>query len=121
MISCNCETGCERGCGCRKGGIQCSAFCGQCRGGGCSNSETPETDEEKEDALISEEQESRELVRPDSSSGDEEQEPRERVRPDSSSGDEEQETREPVRPDSRSGDEEQEPRELVRPDSSSGD
>lgn len=50
LISCNCKTGCERGCGCKKAGIQCSLLCGYCRGGGCSNSEKPETVEEAGDS-----------------------------------------------------------------------
>ena len=73
LISCNCKTGCERGCGCRKAGIHCSPLCGQCRGGGCSNSEMPETDEQEDDEPNSEVlcEEPSELVQADNSSDDE--------------------------------------------------
>ena len=73
LISCNCKTECERRCGCRKAGIQCSPLCGQCRGGGCSNSEKPDTDEEVDDEPSREVQceESSELVQSDNSSDDE--------------------------------------------------
>ena len=41
LISCNCKSGCERSCGCRKAGLICTALCGHCRGNGCSNSDSP--------------------------------------------------------------------------------
>lgn len=41
LSSCNCKT--SWGCRCRTTGIHCSPLCGQCHGGGCSNSEQLET------------------------------------------------------------------------------
>jgi len=41
LISCNCKSGCERSCGCKKSGLFCTILCGRCHGNGCSNSETP--------------------------------------------------------------------------------
>lgn len=39
LISCNCKSGCERSCGCKKAGLFCNVMCGYCQGNGCSNSE----------------------------------------------------------------------------------
>ncbi|XP_028418322.1 uncharacterized protein LOC114543611 [Dendronephthya gigantea] len=41
LISCNCKSGCERSCGCKKAGLVCTVLCGHCNGNGCSNSESP--------------------------------------------------------------------------------
>jgi len=41
LISCNCKSGCEWSCGCKKSGLFCTILCGHCHGNGCSNSETP--------------------------------------------------------------------------------
>ena len=41
LISCNCKSGCERLCGCKKTGLICTVLCGHCNGNGCSNSDSP--------------------------------------------------------------------------------
>ena len=54
LISCNYKAGCERGCRCRKAGIQCLLLCVHCHGGGCNNSANPEADEEADHGLTGE-------------------------------------------------------------------
>jgi hypothetical protein len=41
LISCNCKSGCEQSCGCKKAGLICTVLCGHCHGNGCSNSDSP--------------------------------------------------------------------------------
>jgi hypothetical protein len=45
LISCNCKTGCERSCGCKKAGLKCSVLCGHCRGSGCNNAQASDFQE----------------------------------------------------------------------------
>lgn len=40
-IFCNCKTGCNAKCGCKKVGLFCSLACISCRGQSCSNVESP--------------------------------------------------------------------------------
>lgn len=45
VIRCNCKAGCNTlRCSCKKHNIECSAFCGDCKGLTCSNSPTPDLD-----------------------------------------------------------------------------
>ena len=37
IISCDCKSGCERNCECRRSGLNCSTMCGYCVGYGCEN------------------------------------------------------------------------------------
>lgn len=45
MISCRCQSGCGKQCGCRKHGLQCSKLCGFCNGDTCTNSPRIKMDE----------------------------------------------------------------------------
>ena len=40
LITCNCRSGCERNCECRRSGLPCTSMCGFCAGHGCSNHDT---------------------------------------------------------------------------------
>lgn len=42
LISCQCEKGCEKGCGCRTAGLKCSDICFHCRGRACTNAKETE-------------------------------------------------------------------------------
>lgn len=53
LISCNCKSGCERNCECRRSGLPCSRMCGYCSGCGCSNNEPALEDEEMYEELDS--------------------------------------------------------------------
>ncbi|CAG9769581.1 unnamed protein product [Ceutorhynchus assimilis] len=37
IISCNCKSGCDNRCGCRRNGLNCTNMCGYCAGHGCTN------------------------------------------------------------------------------------
>ena len=37
MMFCNYKTGCKKVCSCRKSGLPCSAACGHCQTGNCTN------------------------------------------------------------------------------------
>lgn len=45
LISCKCEKGCGRACGCRKAGLKCSEICDSCHGQTCTNVKQLEVDE----------------------------------------------------------------------------
>ena len=45
LISCRCEKGCGRQCGCRKGGLKCSEICFFCHGQSCTNAREFEVEE----------------------------------------------------------------------------
>jgi hypothetical protein len=49
LIACNCKSGCERSCECKRAGLQCNDMCGYCTGHGCSNRVVVEDDADDED------------------------------------------------------------------------
>ncbi len=49
LISCRCEKGCEKRCGCRKAGLKCTDICFSCHGRACSNSKSIDYDESETD------------------------------------------------------------------------
>lgn len=59
MIFCNCKTGCKKACSCRKSGLTCSAACGHCQNGNCTNykKEADILSDEEDDIYISNYQE----------------------------------------------------------------
>lgn len=46
IITCNCKTGCERNCGCKRAGTACSSLCGECHGTCCNSSTSLSDDDE---------------------------------------------------------------------------
>ncbi|GBO14437.1 hypothetical protein AVEN_212516-1, partial [Araneus ventricosus] len=48
LISCKCEKGCQKACGCRKAGLKCSVVCTNCSGT-CDNSQVPSHDSDEEE------------------------------------------------------------------------
>lgn len=51
LIACNCKSGCERSCECKRGGLECNTMCGYCTGHGCSNRVVVEDDAEDGDLV----------------------------------------------------------------------
>ena len=49
LVSCKCEKGCGRLCGCRKGGLKCSEICYICHGRTCTNVKEFEVDDSEDD------------------------------------------------------------------------
>lgn len=59
MIFCNCKTGCKKSCSCRKSGLSCSAACGHCQTGNCSNYKKEDdihSDEEDDENILNSEE-----------------------------------------------------------------
>lgn len=52
LVSCKCEKGCGRLCGCRKAGLKCSEICYSCHGQTCTNAKLIEIDEIEDDIEI---------------------------------------------------------------------
>ena len=51
LITCNCRSGCERNCECRRSGLPCTSMCGFCAGHGCSNHDTSDDTSDGEDYM----------------------------------------------------------------------
>ena len=51
IITCNCRSGCERNCECRRSGLPCTSMCGFCAGHGCSNHDTSDDTSDGEDYM----------------------------------------------------------------------
>ena len=51
LITCNCRSGCERNCECRRSGLPCTSMCGLCAGHGCSNHDTSDYTSDGEDYM----------------------------------------------------------------------
>jgi hypothetical protein len=62
LIACNCKSGCERSCECKRAGLQCNAMCGYCTGHGCSNRVVVEDDTEDDDVVEETRAEARDMT-----------------------------------------------------------
>ena len=49
LVTCNCKTGCNRNCECKRSALQCTAMCGYCAGHGCENRIVPEVSSSDDD------------------------------------------------------------------------